>query len=84
MISELAATCSIGGGFSKSKDAMRSSEAAEVVQAAEHLLWILARADVENLSAQRRDLLHRLDELERRAADLNIPDLYGQVLIQCR
>ena len=65
-------------------DAMGSSEVAEVVQATEHLLWVLARADVENLSVPRRDLLQRLDELERRAADLNIPDLYRQVSIRCR
>lgn len=64
--------------------AMVSSETAEVVRAAEHLLWVLARADVENLSAPRRDLLHRLDELERRAAALNIPDLYSQVLLRCQ
>jgi len=64
--------------------AMGSSEAAEVVRATEHLLWVLARADVENLSAPRRNLLHGLDELERRAADLNIPDLYRQVLLRCQ
>jgi len=64
--------------------AMVSAETAEVVRAAEHLLWVLARADVEDLSAPRSDLLHRLDELERRAADLNIPDLYRQVLLRCR
>jgi len=64
--------------------AMGYPEAAEVVQATEHLLWVLARADVENLSAPRCDLLHRLDELERRAAALNIPDLYSQVLLRCR
>jgi len=58
--------------------------AAEVVRAAEHLLWVLARADVENLSAPRCDLLHRLDELERRAAALRIPDLYRQVLLRCQ
>jgi hypothetical protein len=63
--------------------AMGSSEAAEVVRAAEHVLWVLARADVENLSAPRCDLLEKLDELERRAADLNIPDLYHQVLLRC-
>ena len=63
--------------------AMVSAETAEVVRAAEHLLWVLARADVEDLSAPRSDLLHRLDELERRAADLNIPDLYHQVLLRC-
>jgi hypothetical protein len=63
---------------------MVSAETAEVVRAAEHLLWVLARADVEDLSAPRSDLLHRLDELERRAADLNIPDLYRQVLLRCR
>ena len=64
--------------------AMGSPAAAEVVRAAEHLLWVLARADVENLSAPRCDLLHRLDELERRATDLNIPDLYRQVLLRCQ
>ena len=63
---------------------MGHSEAAAVVRAAEHLLWVLARADVENLSAPRCDLLHRLDELERRAADLKISDLYSQVLLQCQ
>jgi hypothetical protein len=63
---------------------MVSSDAAGVVRAAEHLLWVLVRADVENLSAPRCDLLHRLDELERRAADLNIPDLYRQVLLRYR
>ena len=61
-----------------------SPETVEVVQAAEHLLWVLARADVENLSAPRCDLLHRLDELERCAAALNIPDLYRQVLLLCQ
>jgi len=60
------------------------SEATDVVWAAEHLLWVLARADVENLSAPRCDLLHRLEELERRAADLDISDLYRQVLLQCQ
>jgi len=64
--------------------AMVSSEIAQVVRAAEHLLWVLARADVENLSAPRSDLLHRLEELERRAAGLNIPDLYRQVLLRCQ
>jgi hypothetical protein len=63
---------------------MGSLETVEVVQAAEHLLWVLARADVENLSAPRRNLLQRLDELERRAADLNVPDLYRQVLLRCQ
>ena len=64
--------------------AMRQPEAAAVVSAAEHSLWVLARADVENLSAPRCDLLDRLYELERRAADLNIPDLYRQVLLLCQ
>jgi hypothetical protein len=63
---------------------MVSSETVDVVRAAEHLVWVLARADVDNLSAPRCDLLRRLDELERRAADLNIPDLYRQVLLQCQ
>jgi hypothetical protein len=64
--------------------AVGHSEAAAVISAAEHLLWVLARADVENLSAPRGELLNRLYELECRAADLNIPDLYRQVLLQCQ
>ncbi|MGA9625148.1 MAG: hypothetical protein WBL65_08080 [Bryobacteraceae bacterium] len=44
----------------------------------------MARADVEDLSTPRCDLLQRLDELERRAAGLNVPDLYREVLLRCQ
>ena len=62
---------------------MNSSITSELVLAAEHLLWVLARADVEDLSVPRSDLLRKLDELERRAVALNIPDLYRQVSMHC-
>jgi hypothetical protein len=59
---------------------MHSPELAEIVHRAERLLWIIARSDVENLSASRPSLLRQLDELERRAAFSHHPDLYREVL----
>jgi len=59
---------------------MSSPAFAEIVHRAELLLWIIARSDVENLSANRRFLLHELEELEHQAALLKHPDLYREVL----
>ena len=59
---------------------MNSSEIRDVVDRAEHLLWVIARHDVERLSARPADALRRLRELEARAAQLGVDDLYGEVL----
>jgi len=59
---------------------MHSAEQTDVVVQAENLLWILARYDVEGLSDQRRRVLRRLREVEARASDLGVPDLYTRVV----
>jgi len=71
-------------GIKRKMGAMGSSEAAEVVRATEHLLWVLAAPTSRIFPPRGAICSHGLDELERRAADLNIPDLYRQVLLRCQ
>lgn len=59
---------------------MQASELSTVVERAEHLLWVIARHDVESLSGARSGLLRRLHELEERARRLGVNDLYQKVL----
>jgi hypothetical protein len=53
---------------------------AEIAHRAEDLLWVIARADVENLQSHRETALRQLRDLESAAFALNIPDLYQEVL----
>jgi hypothetical protein len=57
-----------------------SFELATLIARAEHLLWILARQDVENLSGQRQYILRELQSLERRAAQFPISSLYQEAV----
>lgn len=59
---------------------MASSQLTTLIERAEHLLWVIARQDVESLSGQRADVLRRLRELEAQALQWGITDLYQQVL----
>lgn len=59
---------------------MYSGQALEVIGSVEHLLWVLARCDVESLTSQRSAVLRQLSELEVRAEALHIPDLYREVV----
>ena len=59
---------------------MYSAELTDVLAQAQQLLWMLARYDVEGLSDQRRHVLRRLREVEIRASELGVPDLYLQIL----
>ncbi len=59
---------------------MTELTAREIVSRAAELLWVIARCDVENLSAQRDMILEKLHALEVAAALQNIPDLYQAVL----
>jgi hypothetical protein len=59
--------------------AMQEISASEIVTRAAELLWVIARCDVENLSANRDLALDRLHDLEIAAAGLNI-DLYRAIL----
>ena len=54
----------------------------ELIEQAEHLLWVIARSDVEGLSAPRSLILGGLEALERRAREIGVTDLYSRVLQQ--
>lgn len=60
---------------------MPAPELTALIDRAEHLLWVLARADVENLSARRAGILRQLHTLEDQAQQLGVPDLYEKVLL---
>jgi len=59
---------------------MYSTELAELRERAEHLLWVIARCDVESLSEQRAGVLRQLHQLEERAGRLGVFDLYREIL----
>jgi hypothetical protein len=59
---------------------MQASGNLELVSRAKELLWVNARCDVENISAHRPMALAMLRDLESRAAELKIEDLYGEVV----
>jgi hypothetical protein len=59
---------------------MASSELTALLERAEHLLWVIARHDVESLSGSRTDVLRRLGDLEMRALQWGVTDLYGEIL----
>jgi len=59
---------------------MLGGEIVDIVRRAEHLLWVLARCDVEDLSSARNTALLGLRQLEERAAQLEALDLYREVL----
>jgi hypothetical protein len=61
---------------------MVSPEFAGLVQRAEHLLWVIARYDVENLSGTRWNVLGQLRAVEESASQLGIKseELYREVL----
>jgi hypothetical protein len=56
------------------------TERTKVLARVEELLWAIVVCDVEGVSAHREALLGRLGELERRAAQLSVPDLYSEVV----
>lgn len=58
---------------------MPTSELAGLMERAEQLLWILARSDVEDLPEQRHVLLERLQEMETRASQLGVSNLYEEI-----
>jgi hypothetical protein len=54
-------------------------ELAGLMERAEHLLWVIARSDVEDLSEQRPRALQRLHEVESRASELGVSNLYQEI-----
>jgi hypothetical protein len=59
---------------------MQASGNMELVSRAEELLWVIARCDVEDVRAHRPMALAMLRDLESRAAELKIDDLYREVV----
>jgi hypothetical protein len=51
-----------------------------IVDRAKELLWVIARCDVEGIQAHRTTALQRLRDLELKAAEMRIPDLYREVV----
>lgn len=54
----------------------------ELLSRAKELLWVIARCDVENVNAHRAKALEMLHDLESRAHELKIGDLYRAVITQ--
>ena len=59
---------------------MQAARNTELVSRAKELLWVIARCDVEDIVAHRIMALAKLRDLESRAAELKIQDLYGEVV----
>jgi hypothetical protein len=56
------------------------TERTKLLVRVEELLWAIAVSDVEGVSAHRWSLLERLGALERKAAKLEVPDVYSEVV----
>ena len=63
-----------------SSDSVLDLSTREIVSRAAHLLWVIARCDVENLLAHRQIVLDQLRDLENAATRFGILDLYQAVL----
>jgi hypothetical protein len=61
---------------------VRTAGPVELISRAKELLWIIARCDVENVNAHRLTALAMLRDLEFRARELQIKDLYREVMAQ--
>ncbi|HUI56495.1 MAG TPA: hypothetical protein VLY04_16080 [Bryobacteraceae bacterium] len=55
-------------------------EKSKIVSRAEELLWVIARCDVEDVRAHRATALDHLRDLEIRAAEMRMPNLYREVM----
>ena len=52
----------------------------ELLNRAEYLLWVIAATDVDGVTAHRRIVLLRLEELESKARELGVLNLYATVV----
>ena len=55
-------------------------EMVELLNRAEHMLWVIAAADVDGVTAHRRIMLLKLEELESKARELGVPNLYAALV----
>ena len=59
---------------------MHRPEALELVKRAEYMLWAIAATDINGVTTHRRILLQKLEELESKAHELGIPNLYAALV----
>ena len=59
---------------------MLHGETRELLDRAEYLLWVIAATDIDGVSAHRRIVLLKLDELESKARELGIVNLYAALV----
>ena len=55
-------------------------ETLELLNRAEYMLWVIAATDVDGVTAHRRIVLLKLDELESKARELGILNLYATLI----
>jgi uncharacterized protein YunC (DUF1805 family) len=59
---------------------MLHRETLELLNRAEHMLWVIAAADVDGVTAHRQIVLMKLEELESKARELGVQDLYAALV----
>jgi hypothetical protein len=52
----------------------------ELLNRAEYMLWVIAATDIDGVTAHRRIVLLKLEELESKARELGIPNLYAALV----
>jgi hypothetical protein len=55
-------------------------ETLELLNRAEYMLWVIAASDVDGVKAHRWIVLLKLDELESKARELGIVNLYAALV----
>jgi uncharacterized protein YunC (DUF1805 family) len=59
---------------------MRHRETRELLNRVEYMLWVIAAADIEGVRAHRQVVLLKLEELEAKARELGIRNLYAELV----
>jgi len=55
-------------------------EMLELLKRAEYMLWVIAATDINGVTAHRQMVLQKLEELESRAHELGIQNLYAALI----
>ena len=59
---------------------MLHRETLELLNRAEDMLWVIAAADVDGVTAHRQIVLMKLEELESKARELGVQNLYAALV----
>jgi hypothetical protein len=55
-------------------------ETLEVLNRTEYMLWVIAATDINGVTSHRRVVLQKLEELESKARELGIQNLYEALI----